>query len=66
MIQIDCIGGGGMGLVTMSGNQMHGHLPAPFMCELTTKNFRGGKRLFPLGRKKRDGLGAAVTLFDVV
>lgn len=31
-----------MGLVTMSGNQMHGHLPAPFTGELTTKNFRGG------------------------
>ena len=54
-----------MGLVTMSGNQMHGHLPAPFTCELTTKNFRG-ERLFPLGCKKRDGLRAAVTLFDVV
>lgn len=55
-----------MGLVTMGGNQMYGRLPAPFMCELTTENFGGGKRLFPLGRKKRDGLGAAVTLFDVV
>ena len=55
-----------MGLVTMSGNQMHGYLPAPFMCELTTKKIRGGKRLFPLGCKKRDGLRAAVTLFDVV
>ena len=66
MIQIDCIGGGGMGLVTMCGNQMYGRLPAPFMCELTTENFGVSKRLFPLGRKKRDGLRAAVTLFDVV
>ncbi len=31
-----------MGLVMMAGNQMHGRLPAPFMCELTTENFRGG------------------------
>ena len=51
MIQIDCIGGGGMGLVTMSGNQMHGHLPAPFTGELTTKNFRGVNDCFPLDAK---------------
>lgn len=45
-----------MRLVMMAGNQMHGQLSAPFMCELTTENFGGGKRLFPLGLTKRDGL----------
>ena len=40
-----------MGLVTMSGNQMHGHLPAPFTGELTTKNFRGVNACFPLDAK---------------